>query len=64
MDNTTSIGEDAFQAASTRFIEWFLSDPDATINPKVSLVDLRGEGCGRGLGMVYIHLFSSHKIQV
>jgi hypothetical protein len=41
---------DDFAARSERFVEWFKSGTGASLSSKISLVDLRSEGAGRGVG--------------
>ena len=40
---------DGFSAKSQAFIDWFVSQPGATLDPRVSLTDFRARGAGRGL---------------
>ncbi|KAI9672226.1 MAG: hypothetical protein M1831_002040 [Alyxoria varia] len=40
---------DSFSAKSQAFIDWFVSQPGAILDPRVSLTDFRAKGAGRAL---------------
>ena len=46
--------EYGFEEASKGFLLWLKQRPDALINPKVGLADLRHRGAGRGVGMALL----------
>lgn len=42
---------DCFQRQSDEFMRWLAQTPGVRINPKITVVDLRSQGSGRGVGM-------------
>ena len=49
--HSTTTKLDDFNVLSKRFMTWLKSRPGVSINPNITLVDLRSENAGRGVSM-------------
>ena len=45
-----------FEWRSGDLITWIEQQGGATVSSKIDLVDLRGRGAGRGVGIVFLHV--------
>ena len=45
-----------FEWRSGDLMTWIKQQVGARVSPKVELVDLRGRGAGRGVGIIFLHV--------
>jgi hypothetical protein len=51
-DDRSESDPDHFEKLSSKFLEWFQSNPGTRLSAKTTLADLRSRNAGRGVGML------------